>query len=109
MRTRLTSGIVAAIVALGAAVPAVGLANDGHHHTKKDSRHAPRACKVHKHYGHHRGWNHGKKRGWDRGRKCGFPRTGQTGNTGTTGQTGNTGTTGQTGWTHTTKHHNRWS
>ena len=113
MRTRLISGIVAGIVALGAAIPAVGLANSGSHHpTTKGYRYTAGACNGHKRWGRHRGHWRGRKRGFDHGRKCGFKRIGQTGATGYTGQTGHkgcTGQTGQTGWTDTTKHQRRWS
>ena len=93
MSKRLTSGIVAAIVAVSMSIPAVGLADHGGH------PHSKQACKVHRHYGKHRGDAKGHKRGFDRGKKCGFPPTGQTGQTGATGQTGQTGETGQTGMT----------
>ena len=90
MSKRLTSGLVAVIAALSMSIPAVGLADRGGH------PHSTKACKVHKHYGKHKG-TRGKRKGMDKGKKCGFPTNGQTGAAGPTGGTGPTGPTDETG------------
>lgn len=102
MRTRITSGIVAGVLGLAALVPAVGLADRGGH------PHNTTPCKVHRHYGHHRGASQGKKRGLNRGRKCGFGPTGPTTSTVPTGSTlasGSTVSTESTGSSHGKGHH----
>ena len=66
MSKRLTSGIVAAVVAIGMSVPAAGLANKG----GTPNSHA-KSCSTHKHYGHHKGLSK-KGRGGKKGKHCGI-------------------------------------
>lgn len=64
MSKRVTSGIVAAIVAIAMSVPAVGLANKG------GTPHSTKACPTHRHSGKHKGSLKGKKKGSSKGKKC---------------------------------------
>lgn len=63
MSKRVTSGVVAAVVAVGMSVPAVGFANQG---GKPHS--TPPNCHTHKHFGQHRG--NGPRN--TKGNKCGI-------------------------------------
>jgi|GEM_PF-5185249 len=66
MTKRLTSGIVAAVVAIGMSVPAAGFAhsNKGHHYAKGHSISCPAKSKS--------GKKHGKQKGTKgKGKKCG--------------------------------------
>ncbi len=69
MNKRLTSGVVAAVVALSMSVPAVGLANKG-----GTPRHTPAKCSTKKHYGKHKG-TRGQRKGSTKGNKCGMPKS----------------------------------
>ncbi len=63
MNRRITSGIVAAALALGMSVPAVGLANKGGH------PHSTTSCKAHQ---HGKSRHHGTSRHNNgKGKKCG--------------------------------------
>ncbi len=65
MNKRLTSGIVAAVVALSMSVPAIGLANKG-----GIPHSLSRSCPSH-HHGKKNGATKGKKKGAGKGKKCG--------------------------------------
>jgi hypothetical protein len=65
MNKRVTSGIVAAVVAISMSVPAVGLATKGGHPANRSSK-----CTMH-HTGKHKGAAKGKKKGAGKGNKCG--------------------------------------
>jgi hypothetical protein len=98
MSKRITSGVIAGIAAICVAVPAAGFADQG------GRPHSKKACKVHRHYGHHKGALKGHHRGSDRGKKCGFQHTGQTDTTSSTGPSGQTGPTNETGMSGTHRH-----
>jgi hypothetical protein len=66
MRTRITSGIVAAIAAAALSIPAVGFADKG------GTPHSTKSCPTHKHSGKHKGASKGKKKGASKGKKCGL-------------------------------------
>jgi hypothetical protein len=66
MSKRLTSGIVAAVVATSMSVPAVGFANKG----GTPNSHA-KSCTTHKHSGKHKGLSK-KGKGGKKGKHCGI-------------------------------------